>query len=238
MTAQFIGVGVGPGDPELITVKAWRIIGRADVVCYIANDKGESQARNIARDALRDVTKAQQEIPILMPFAENRSAANHVYDNAAITIQREIDAGKTVVFLCEGDPLFFGSFAYLLERLMPENECQVVPGITSVNAAASALQLPLTMLKESFSVISGRHTDEQMIDTLNKYDSVVIMKAGLSRPRILKALATSNRTQDAQYIEYIGRENERMTTDVSLLEDKAGPYFSLFVVTRQNRDSR
>lgn len=234
--AQFVGVGVGPGDPELITLKAMRLIQSADVISYIANDKGESQAKRIAVEALQTVTHEQLEIPVVMPMCNDRSIANKVYDEAAASITEQIQAGKQVVFICEGDPLFFGSFAYLLERLQQQFECAVVPGISSVHAASSALQHPLTMLKESFAVISGRHSDEQMRAALQQHDSVVIMKAGQSRPRILKALKGCDRFGEARYLENIGRSNERMISDLSELESAAGPYFSLFVITRNERD--
>lgn len=235
MTAQFIGVGVGPGDPELITLKAARLIQQADVISYLCNQEGRSQAKHIARLVLAD-THAQEEIPIIMPMREDRTVANQRYDQGAASIQAAINAGKTVVFLCEGDPLFFGSFAYLLDRLQDSCRCEVVPGISSVHAAASVLQAPLTMQKESFAVISGRHDDDTLDKTLRLHDSVVIMKAGLSRQRILQALKRAQRTADAHYLEYIGRDQQVIEPDVSQLNDEAGPYFSLFVITRKNRD--
>ncbi len=241
-TGRFIGVGVGPGDPELLTLKAVRLIRTADVICYLANRAGESQARHIARDALAESDKQQQYVPLLMPMSEDRTMANQVYDSATVEISTALTMGKSVVFLCEGDPLFFGSFAYMLERLNPERVgghsiCEVVPGISSVNAASAALQKPLTVLTESFSVVSGRHSLEQLTATLCNSDSVVIMKAGLSRPKILSALRQTDRINDAAYLEYIGRDNQRIETDVGQLADTAGPYFSLFVVTRSNRNT-
>ena len=235
MTAQLIGVGVGPGDPELITLKAARLIEEADVISFICNEESQSQAKSIARYLLAN-KKNKDEIPIVMPMSEDRRIANQAYDSAAQKIQQTIETGKTVVFLCEGDPLFFGSFAYLLERLKNTVSCQVVPGISSVHAAASSLLQPLTMLKESFCVVSGRHDENLLVDALNKHDSVVIMKAGRSRQRILKAIAVAKRTEDAQYLEYLGREGEFIQSDISLLKEKDGPYFSLFVITRKNRD--
>lgn len=235
MTAQLIGVGVGPGDPELITLKAARLIEEADVISFICNEESQSQAKSIARYLLAN-KKNKDEIPIVMPMSEDRRIANQAYDSAAQKIQQTIETGKTVVFLCEGDPLFFGSFAYLLERLKNTVSCQVVPGISSVHAAASSLLQPLTMLKESFCVVSGRHDENLLVDALNKHDSVVIMKAGRSRQRILKAIAVAKRTEDAQYVEYLGREGEFIQSDISLLKEKDGPYFSLFVITRKNRD--
>lgn len=236
MKAQFIGVGVGPGDPELITLKAARLIQSAGAVSYIANEAGRSQARQIAADVLAGVDGAQQEIPVVMPMSENRDIANQVYDAAAEKIRAELDAGRSVVFLCEGDPLFFGSFAYLLERLEEQYPCEVVPGISSVHAASSALQLPLTMLKESLAVVSGRHSAAYLTDVLQRHDSVVIMKAGRSRQKILDAIASAGRTGEANYLEYIGRDNENITRDVAALAGEFGPYFSLFVVTRKERD--
>ena len=235
MTAQLIGVGVGPGDPELITLKAARLIEEADVISFICNEESQSQAKSIARYLLAN-KKNKDEIPIVMPMSEDRRIANQAYDSAAQKIQQTIETGKAVVFLCEGDPLFFGSFAYLLERLKNTVSCQVVPGISSVHAAASSLLQPLTMLKESFCVVSGRHDENLLVDALNKHDSVVIMKAGRSRQRILKAIAVAKRTEDAQYVEYLGREGEFIQSDISLLKEKDGPYFSLFVITRKNRD--
>ncbi len=239
MSAKFIGVGVGPGDPELMTLKAVRLIKQADVISYIANSQGESQAKNIASIVLAEAAseaiesgKQQNEIPVLMPMSEDRSIANKIYNAAAEKIQDAIAHKKTVVFICEGDPLFFGSFAYLLERLQKVNVvCEVVPGISSVHAAASRLQLPLTMLKESFAVMSGRHSLDELTATLRSHDSIVIMKAGRSRQKIIRALKETERLSDAKYLEYIGRDSEKIELDVAQLKGE-GPYFSLFVITK------
>ena len=238
MSGRFIGVGVGPGDPELITLKAARLIGEANVVSYIANPKGASQARSIAAGLLDGAATQQRELPVPLPMSEQRDLANRAYDEAAVSIQACLDQGLTVVFLCEGDPLFFGSFAYLLARLETGNRCDVVPGISSVNAASSALRMPLTVQGESFAVISGRHDEAKLVEVLQSQDSVVIMKAGRARPRILRALAATGRTHEARYLEYIGRDNEAIVTDVNRLEAEAGPYFSIFVVTRSAREIR
>lgn len=235
---RFIGVGVGPGDPELITLKALRLIQSADVISYLANAEGGSQAKSIACEAFVGVAHKQHEIAIVMPMSTDRQLANDAYDSGAKAIAHELSQGKDVVFLCEGDPLFFGSFAYLLERLEGRFACLVIPGVSSINAASSALNHPLTVLKESLAVVSGRHSPEQIDSALEQHDSVVIMKAGRARPRILMALRKTNRIQDAKYLEYIGRDNERIVHDVSTLENGAGPYFSLFVVTKSERGTR
>jgi precorrin-2/cobalt-factor-2 C20-methyltransferase len=236
MNAQFIGLGVGPGDPELITLKAHRLMQNADVVSYLANEQGSSQARDIAQYSLVDSKVGQIEIPVPMPMKNDRTGANQAYDLAADQIRTVIAEGKNVVFLCEGDPLFFGSFSYLLDRLQDEMTCAVVPGISSVHAASSALKLPLSMLKESVAIINGRHSDEKIRQTLQQHDSVIIMKAGPYRPKILAALTETGRSSEAKYLEYIGRDEQVIIDDVSGLGDDKGPYFSLFVVLKKERE--
>ncbi|MFT5721956.1 MAG: precorrin-2/cobalt-factor-2 C20-methyltransferase [Motiliproteus sp.] len=238
LTGHFIGVGVGPGDPELLTLKALRLIRQASVVCYLTNAQGHSQSRAIAAEAFRDANSQQLELAIPMPFATDRTLANKAYDAGAQAIRAQLDAGREVVFICEGDPLFFGSFAYLLERLQGRYACQVVPGISSVHAAAAALQRPLTRLKESMVVLSGRHDDAQIRQALLDHDTVVLMKGGRARPRILALLAETGRSADARYLEYIGRETEHIEADVTQLVAEPGPYFSLFVVTRSAQEHR
>lgn len=235
---RFIGVGVGPGDPELLTLKAARMIESADVVAYLAGESGSSQAKQIAQIAMDQRINCLADIVILMPMATDRSAANQAYDEGAQRIQKALNAGHNVVFLCEGDPLFFGSFTYLMERLEAQFTVDVIPGISSIHAAAAAIKHPLTLLKESFAVVSGRHTEAQIQKALENHDSVVIMKAGRARPKILAALERTSRLQDAKYLEYVGRDNERIVTDVARLPCEAGPYFSLFIITRSERGSR
>jgi len=232
----FYGVGVGPGDPELLTLKAHRLIHQADVISYIGIRGGRSQARGITEASIESAPQAPQEIAVPMPMSKDRSLANQAYDTAAEQIRSVLDAGKNVVFLCEGDPLFFGSFAYLLDRLENDYPCEVVPGISSVHSASAALLMPLTILKESFAVISGRHSDEHIRDTLINHDTVVIMKAGSSRPRLLKILEETGRSSDAKYLEYISREQEKIVTDIKQLDETEGPYFSVFVVIRNQRN--
>ena len=229
MKGKLIGVGVGPGDPELLTLKAHRLIQSAPVISFIQNPQGESQARTIAQAA---INRESQQIPIEINMNRDRVSANSAYDRAAMSIAEQLDQGHNVVFLCEGDPLFYGSFAYLLERLQGDYVCESVPGISSVFAAASVLCQPLTTLKDSFAVLNGRNSDEQILKALTQHDSVVIMKAGQARARILALLKQSGRMADASYLEYIGRDNQRIVTDVSTLEDREGAYFSLFVVVR------
>ncbi|SBS28761.1 Precorrin-2 C(20)-methyltransferase [Marinomonas aquimarina] len=238
MSGTFFGIGVGPGDPELLTLKAVRLIQQADVLAYLVGESGQSQAKQIAVLALEGRIAKHQDIVIPMPMSTRREAANQAYDEGAQAIREALSQGLNVAFLCEGDPLFFGSFTYLMERLAGECSIQVVPGISSIHAAAAELRHPLTMLKESFCVVSGRHTEEQLVEALRQHDSIVIMKAGRARPSILKALYLTERVDDAKYVEYVGRDNQLVENDVRQLKSEQGPYFSLFIVSRKERCTR
>ena len=206
------------------------------MTCYLANKEGKSQSRDIAKAHFLGANSGTQiELPIVMPMSDDPRIGSAVYDEAAQLIAGHLANGLQVVFLCEGDPLFFGSFSYLLERLNDQYNCEVIPGIASPNGASARLKKPLTMLTESYAVISGRHTDEHIFNTLKHFESVVIMKAGRARVRLLNLLKETGREQDAHYLEYIGRDNEKIVEDVTSLKKEAGPYFSLFVILSKNR---
>jgi precorrin-2/cobalt-factor-2 C20-methyltransferase len=233
MSGLFIGVGVGPGDPELLTLKAYRAIQNADVICYLENELGQSQALSIACEALKTPIKKQQYLGVRFAMSRERTAANLAYDKAMSDIHRYLNDGQTVAFLCEGDPLFFGSFTYLLERLDSQFQSQVIPGIPAFITATAELQLPLTVLKQSFAVVTGRHSDNKIRSALLEHDAIVIMKAGIERPRLLTLLKETKRFDDANYLEYISRDNQKIVKDLTQLDACAGPYFSLFVITRK-----
>lgn len=236
-TGTLYGVGVGTGDPELLTLKALRLIQAAPVVCYLINHQGYSQARHIAQLAFTTPNAEQQELPVTMPMALDRQAANQAYDQAAVSLRDHLDAGRDVVFLCEGDPLFFGSFAYLLERLQPYYPCQIVPGISTIHTASAALVEPLTRLSDSLVVISGRHDDDYIRKVLQDFDSVVIMKVARQRQRLRQLLIETGRIKEARYMEYLGREQETIVHDLHTLPDSGGVYFSVMLVTRQPDNS-
>jgi len=206
-------------------------IRTADVVCYIGTKQtsGEfsSQARAIAAQF---IPKNATEVAIEMPMSSDRTAANLVYDNAANEIKTHLSQHKKVVYLCEGDPLFFGSYSYLQERL-PQQNCLVIPGVTSFSAASAVFGLPLTLLNQSLTVLSGRNTDAELRQYLKEFDNLVIMKAGQARPRILALLKETERFKDAYYIEYASRDNQLFCYNLNELNNSEGPYFSLFLVS-------
>ena len=226
------GVGVGPGDPELLTLKAVRILQSVPVVAYPATPQGSAQARDIAAQWLN----GQREIPIAMPCMLDRGPVNAGYEEAAIAIAEELTAGRDVAVLCEGDPLFYGSFSYLLQRLGDRFPCAVIPGINSVSAAAAAAAIPLITGEQRLTVIPATAGDEVLRRTLLDSDSVAILKPGRHRPRLLDLLRETGRADDVIYIEQASRTGQRIIEFFDEIPATPGPYFALFLVVRaENR---
>ncbi len=221
----FYGIGVGTGDPEYLTLKAVRLIQQADIIAYLKSEIGTSIARDIATQWIVD----QQQMAISMPYKTDRKMANQAYDTAAEQISNYLQQGLKVVFLCEGDPLFFGSYIYLYQRLSSHYLCQIVPGISAIHSTTALAQIPLLQQNENLAIVSSRNTDDQILNALNDYSSVVIMKAGCARPRLLKLIKQSKRLAKTCYIQQAGQKGEQIQHDVSQLTGK-GDYFSLFIV--------
>lgn len=237
----FYGVGVGPGDPELLTLKALRIIQQCALITYLRSDRSDSATQNKTQGMARDIASAavasathpeQKEYAITMPMCETRAVANAVYDDAALAIANHLEHGQDVVFLCQGDPFFFGSFAYLYERLNGRYPIEIVPGVTSINASSALSGKPLSLQAENLAIISGRRCAQDILHTLSHFDNVAIMKPGRRRAELLQLIAQAGRTQDSCYIEYAGHKNQKIVYDIASLNAQPGPYFSLFLINR------
>lgn len=232
MRGKLYGLGLGPGDPELITMKAHRIIRSARVIAYPAPDTGPSFARQIAE---RYLTPEQVEIPIVMPMRVERYPAQDVYDAAAKDISAHLDAGRDVAVLCEGDPFFFGSFMYLFERLEARYDVEIVPGVSSIMAGAAALKRPLTARNDILTVIPGPLDTETLRARIEASDAVAIMKVGRHFARIRDLIAEMGLTDRAGYLERVSLDNERVFPLADVLDD-AAPYFSLILIYKGQED--
>ena len=227
MTGKMIGVGLGPGDPDLVTLKAARTIRAAEVIAYPALPGAESFARRIAAPHMGARVR---EIVIEVPITPERGPAQAAYDSGAAQITEALDAGTDVVVLCEGDPFFYGSFMYLHARLQPRYVVEVIPGITSVAAASAALGLPLTARNEVLVTLPAPLDSETIRRRIEQADSVAIMKLGRHIGRIRALLGDLGLGANARYIERATLPEQRILP-LAEAPDPA-PYFSMILVTK------
>lgn len=224
-TGKLYGVGVGPGDPELMTLKASRIIGACPVVAYPAPDEGDSFARAIAAQA---IGPDAIEICMRVPMRVERYPAAEVYDNGARRIAAELNAGRDVAVLCEGDPFFYGSFMYIYQRLAQDFECELVPGVNSLAACSSALARPLTARNDVLTVLPGPLPDGELRARIEAADAVAIMKVGRHLPRIRALLDDMGLLAKAGYAERASLPEQQLAP---LAEAPAqAPYFSMILI--------
>ncbi|MEV7934512.1 precorrin-2 C(20)-methyltransferase [Kitasatospora sp. NPDC088264] len=231
---RLYGVGLGPGDPSLVTVRAAELIGKADVVAYHSARHGRSIARSIAE---RYLTGGQVEEKLVYPITVEttdhpggyRGALDDFYEEAAARLAAHLDAGRDVVVLAEGDPLFYGSYQHMHKRLAHRYPTEVVPGVTSVSAAAARLGQPLTEAEETLTVIPGTLPEEELTARIAAADSAVIMKLGRTFPAVRRALERAGRLDDAQYVERAFMDGERILP-LAEVEGETVPYFSVAVL--------
>ncbi|MDB3878810.1 precorrin-2 C(20)-methyltransferase [Amylibacter sp.] len=229
MKGILYGVGLGPGDPELMTLKAYRLIAGAEVIAYPTLEGSDSFARSIASDIINPET---EEIVVEIPMSVERGPAQTAYDLGALKISKKLNEGKDVIVLCEGDPFFYGSFMYLFSRLKKEFECEVIPGVTSVTACAASIATPLTARNEVLTIIPGPINEVLLEQRVAGSEAIAIMKVGRHLPKIRRVLEKLDLTKFAYYIERATLPNQ-MVLPLSDAPLKA-PYFSMILVTKGN----
>jgi len=220
------GLGVGPGDPELLTVKAWRIIGQAPVIAYPVANGSDSLARRIAAPFIPDDVI---EVPLAIPMRSEREPAREAYDEAARLIAEHLDAGKDVAFLCEGDPFFYGSFMYLHERLQPTHNIVVVPGVTSLTACAAAIGRPLAARNDLLKVLPAPLDEARLAAEIAVADAIAFIKVGKHFDKIRRLLRDAGLADRAVIVERATRDGEKITP-LEDIPDGERPYFSTILV--------
>lgn len=227
MTGTLYGVGVGPGDPELMTLKADRLIRAAKVIAYPTLAGAQSFARSIAAGS---IAEGATEIVMDVPMTVARQPAQDAYDAGAAQIEDALRSGLDVVCLCEGDPFFYGSFMYLYARLSGEFTCQVVPGVTSMTASAAMTGMPLAARNEVLTVIPGPLEEAALQARIAGSDSLVIMKVGRHLPKIRAVIERLGLLDQATYIERATLPAQ-VTLPLAQAPEKA-PYFSMILITK------
>lgn len=230
MTGTLYLVGTGPGDPELLTLKAARILGAVDVIAYPQKQREASLSFSIAKTHLNP--KAEL-LPIDVPMAIERTAAQTAYDHAAEAIRTRLAAGKSVAYLCEGDPLFYGSAMYLIDRAASFADIVVVPGVTSLTASAAVIVRPLAARNEVLKILPAPLDDARLLHELETAEAVAIVKLGRHFDRIRALLETAGWAENAVIIEHATGPDERVTRLREFASD-ARPYFSTILCYRGN----
>jgi len=226
---QITGVGVGPGDPDLITLKAMKAIQKADIIAYPAPDNGVSFARQIIEKNI-PLHSGQSEYKITIPMRIERFPAQEIYDQAANDLAAHMEEGKNIVVLCEGDPFFYGSFMYLHERLYKKFRSTIIPGVSSVMALASVTQSPLCERNELLTIIPGPLDEDLMTAQLQEEKTAcVIMKVGRHIEKIKRCLIATNRLDKAIYVERASLPNQKILP-LSAVDEGNAPYFSIIQV--------
>ena len=232
MTGTLYGLGIGPGDPELITLKAKDILARVPVIAYPAPEGGESLVRAIAGPYL---PPGRIEIAIATPMTIDRYPAREVYDRYAEILSGHLAAGRDAAVLCEGDPFFYGSFMYLFERLSGAYSTVVVPGVSSLVAVAAVAGVPLVSRNEVLSVLPAPLPEVELEARLARVEAAAIMKVGRHLAKVRKVLRRLGLEESAVYVERASMPNQRIRSLAEVGDDDA-PYFSMILVRREARD--
>lgn len=238
-TGRLYGVGVGPGDPELMTLKAARLIGAADVVAFHAGRGKQSNARRIAADLIpSSAIEEVLEYPVTTGVADHpggyAGAIANFYERSAQRLADHLAAGRNVVLLAEGDPLFYGSFMYMHDRLSARFHTEIVPGVPAFAAATAAAATPLVRQTDVLTVLPGTLPEPELARRLADTDGAIIMKLGRNFPAVRRALESAGRLEGAVYVERASTDAEAHHP-VREVEPDTVPYFSLIVVPGDSR---
>lgn len=233
------GVGLGPGDPELMTVKAARILGEARVIAYFSKAGKRSHAHTIASPML---PKAYEEIPLVYPVTIEHPVDDprysqpiaKFYEASGELLAARLLAGENIVVLCAGDPFLYGSFMHLYRRLADRFPCQVIPAISAMSGGWTNARAPITWGNDILTVIPGTLDTHTITQRLRVTDAAVIMKIGHNLPRIRTALTNAGVLERAIYVEYATMQAEKIIPMREKTDDTA-PYFSLIIVPGNGR---
>lgn len=236
---RLLGLGVGPGDPELITLKALRLLQAAPVVGYfVAKAKAsKGQGGNAFGIIEQHLTPAQVRMPLVYPVTTEKlepplsyeSVISDFYDTCAAQIALHLDVGRDVAVICEGDPFFYGSYMYLHDRLAQRYEAEVIPGVCSMLGGAAVLGVPLVYRNQSLSVLSGVLPEDELKQRLAIADAAVVMKLGRNFDKVRRVLGELGLAERALYVERATMNNQRIVP-LDEVEPMDSPYFSLIVI--------
>ena len=225
---RLYGLGLGPGDPELVTVKALRLLRAAPVVAYPAPEEGHSFARAIVAQWL---DRGQREIAIRFPMRPG-PPPEAVYERAASRLAAVLGEGSDIAYLCQGDPLFYGSFAGILARLPADCPVTIVPGVSSLTACAAAAGVPLAGGDMSLAVIPATLPEEELMARLAPVEAAAVIKLGRHFSKLRRVLKGLGLLDGALYVERASLPNQRVSP-LAAIDPASVPYFATALVRRR-----
>lgn len=232
--AKIYAVGVGPGDPELLTRKAERIIRQAAVICA---PTGQADAASYALSIVGELLdRSRQEIVVqLFPMSKDEEALAEFWETAASEVLAKVDAGLDVAFITIGDPLLYSTFLYLyriFKRRRPDIQVEIIPGISSINAAAAAAGIPLGMAGERIAILPATYEDAELRRTMEEFDTIVLMKVSRVFDRVYAILVELGLARSAVFIRRVGSDQEEVVFDLASLVGKPLDYLSMLIVKK------
>ncbi len=230
------GIGVGPGDPDLITVKAVKVLQKVDIVFTAASSKNTfSLAVDIAKEHIPDRAEIRQ---LPFPMTSDRSVTEKAWEDNSLMIVEELRKGKDAAFLTLGDPMTYSTFGYILQHIQdahPDTSVVTIPGITSYQAAASRMNTPLVEAEESLLITSGAYGGEQLRKIASRAENIVLLKAYKNVKDISEALSETNFIKNSKAIKKCGREGEEIIHDIRNLVDLKPDYWTLILAKQEKK---
>jgi precorrin-2/cobalt-factor-2 C20-methyltransferase len=233
VTATFYGIGLGPGDPELMTVKAARLLREVERVYHPVSGEGVGFAAKILAPLALDPSRLR---PASFRMSRDRRADRETYARIAADIAADLTAGQSAAWVTEGDPLLYGTFLHLHEevrRLLPDARIEIVPGVSSLHAATAQLGVAAASLDEKIAVVPAAYGLETLPELLARFETVFLMKVHSSFDRLLDVLAKLETPVRGWYLERIGTPESRVVADLESLRGTRLPYFSLVLLKRE-----
>jgi precorrin-2/cobalt-factor-2 C20-methyltransferase len=230
---KIYGISLGPGDPDLITLKGLKTIQKADKVYYpgslLANGKTSSFSLPILQYHQLDEKKL---VGMFLRMSDDRTQAEETYAATFQSMLEDYNNGLTIVFVSEGDSLFYSTFAYLLEHIQKHQlEVEIIAGVPSFILGAAQHQLPLAILNEKIAIIPRVKDSQELETTLNDYDTVVLIKIRSVLHEIIAFLQSTNHT--VMYCERLGTVQQYITTNTADFKNREIPYFSLLIIKKR-----
>lgn len=234
MAGKFFGIGVGPGDPGLLTIKALRTLEQVDVICV---PKSRNDRDSLALSVVgANLSKPFKQLELSFPMSRDRQLLEQSWSAAADVVAKELTEHRNVAFVTIGDPMLYSTYSYLLRYLKegyPELVTETIPGITAMSACSSMIQVPLAEGEETLAVIPAAYGTEQLKNILASFDNVVLMKVNKRLPEVITLMEEYGAVRQAYYVSRCGYPDQYVTTDLMGLVGQQLDYMSLLLIKKK-----